>query len=147
MWSIWFFFFFFTIRPSVECEWGNENPRLTISSSMKTTGVFHLFRLEIVFYGILPNLNTSRLLSKCDLFLLEYSWFLMISDVLLVSGTQQSESFIYIYTYIHSFLGSSMKVEFPVLYSRFLLVTYFIYSSVYTLIPTPNLSSTSFPLW
>ena len=41
-------------------------------------------------------------------------------------------------TYIHSFLDSfpiqtikEFSVEFPVLYSRFLLVTYFVYSSEY----------------
>ena len=48
----------------------------------------------------------------------------------------------YTYTYIHSFLGSfpiyvitEYWVEFPVLYSRSLLVIYFIYSSVYMSIP------------
>ena len=44
----------------------------------------------------------------------------------------------YTYTYIQSFLDSfpiwvikEYRVEFSVLYSRFLLVIYFIYSSVY----------------
>ena len=46
------------------------------------------------------------------------------------------------YKYIHSFLDSfpikviiEYWVEFPVVYSRFILVTYFIYSSVYMSIP------------
>ena len=49
---------------------------------------------------------------------------------------------IYTYAYIHSFLDSfpieaitEYWVEFPVLYSRYLLVIYFIYSSVYMPIP------------
>ena len=61
----------------------------------------------------------------------------------------------YTYTYIHCFLDSipihvitEYWVEFPVLYSRFLLVIYFIYSSVYVSIPLSQfIPFPIFPPW
>ena len=72
-----------------------------------------------------------------------------IYNVVLVSAVQQqSESVSYISTVFEIlFLYSSLQTtEFPVLYSRSLLVIYVIYSSVYMLIPIsqftpPSLSS------
>ena len=59
----------------------------------------------------------------------------MIYNVVLVSGVQQSESVIlyqYIYPLFLIFFPilaiTEYEVEFPVLYSRSLLVIYFIYS-------------------
>ena len=55
-----------------------------------------------------------------------------------VSGVQQSDSVIHIFILFQSFLLQVITeywVEFPVLYSRSLLVTYLIYSSVCMLIP------------
>ena len=64
----------------------------------------------------------------------------MISHVVFVSAARQNESAIHIHisTLLDSF---SIKVimdhlvEFPVLYSRSLLVIYFIYNSVYLSLP------------
>ena len=53
-----------------------------------------------------------------------------IYNVVLVSGVQQ---YIYIFRFV-SIIGY-YKILFPVLYSRSLLFIYFIYSSVYLLIP------------
>ena len=50
----------------------------------------------------------------------------MIYSVVVVSAVQQSTSVIYIYIYP---LIAEYGVEFPVLYSRFLLIIYFEYSS------------------
>ena len=61
---------------------------------------------------------------------------------MLVSGVQQSESVIHIHISPLFFLDSFYHIghykywaEFPVLYSRFLLVIYFIYISVYISVP------------
>ena len=82
----------------------------------------------------------------------------LIYNTVLVSGVQQSDSvihthtymymyvYIYIYIYIYIFKGYFPLqvlrdiVQFPVVYSKSLLVIYFIYSCMYLLIPTPNLS-------
>ena len=65
-------------------------------------------------------------------------------SVLLVSGEQQGESVIHIHISSFFFLDSfpiqaitEYWVEFPALYSRFLLVIYFIYRSVYMSVPQP----------
>ena len=62
-------------------------------------------------------------------------------NVVFISDVQQSESVRH--TYIHSFSGSfpiwittQYWLDFPVLYSRFVLLIYFIYSRVYLLILT-----------
>ena len=58
----------------------------------------------------------------------------MIYNVVLVSGVQQSDSVIYIYTHIYSFSDSSLiyitteyRVKFSVLCSRSLLIILLIY--------------------
>ena len=68
-------------------------------------------------------------------FSLKYSWF----TVLLVWGVQQSDSGIHshiatLFKILFPY-GSLQNVEFPLLYSRSLLVIYFIYSNVYMSIP------------
>ena len=50
-----------------------------------------------------------------------------------VSGVQQSDSFIYIFISLQVIIRYG--IQFPVLYTRSLLLIYFIYSSVYLLIP------------
>ena len=66
----------------------------------------------------------------------------MIYKVVLGSGVQKSDSEIYIYThsYIFFFIFFSIKVfyrilQYPVLYNRTLLFIYFIYNSLFLLIP------------
>ena len=73
----------------------------------------------------------------------------MIYNVVLVSGVQQSDSVIHIAIIFQILFHTGyirILIEFPVLYSRSLLITYFIYSSVYMLIPKIYPSPT-FPLW
>ena len=55
-----------------------------------------------------------------------------IYNVVLVSGVQQ---YIYIFFFRFVSITGYYKILFPVLYSRSLLFIYFIYSSVYLLIP------------
>ena len=68
--------------------------------------------------------------------LLGYSWF-----TILCFSVEQNESFIYIHSFLDFFffrkiLLREYSVEFPVLYSRsLLLVIYFIYSNVHMPIP------------
>ena len=57
--------------------------------------------------------------------------YYVIYNIALVSGVQQ---YIYIFFRFVSIIGY-YKILFPVLYSRSLLLIYFIYSSVYLLIP------------
>ena len=60
----------------------------------------------------------------------------LIYNFVLVSGVQQSDSVIYISILFRLFSHSSIIEywkEFPVLYSRSLLIIYFIYGTVYTL--------------
>ena len=58
--------------------------------------------------------------------------------LLIVSGTQYSESVIHVH--ISTLSQVIPEYEFPVLYSQSLLVFYCIYSSVYMSIPSPSLS-------
>ena len=75
------------------------------------------------------------------LILLNFYWSLV--DLLFVSFKCTAKWISFAYSYIYSFLDffSPIKAvthywaEFPVLYNRSLLVIYFIYSSVYMLIP------------
>ena len=70
----------------------------------------------------------------------------LIYNVVLVPNVQNSESVIHIHiSILFSFLDSipmevitEYQAEFPVLYSRSLLVIYFIYSSVYMSLPVPQ---------
>ena len=73
----------------------------------------------------------------------------MLHNVVLVSAVQQNESAIcYMYTYIPSFwvffIYRTLQsiVVFPVLYSRYSFVTYFVHSndSVYPSVPKYSLS-------
>ena len=87
--------------------------------------------------------------SSCNLFPAPVSFFFFlinfhwsIVDLHCVSLRCTAKWFGYTYTYIHSFLDSfpiqvitEYWVEFPVLYSRSLIVIYFIYGSVYMSIP------------
>ena len=73
------------------------------------------------------------------IFLLECSWFTMLCLPQVYSKVNQW----YICICFHPFLKDSFPIKaiteywvgFPVLYSRFLLVIYFIYSSVYMSVP------------
>ena len=51
-------------------------------------------------------------------------------NVVLISSIRKSESVIYIYVYLQSFFPiqaiTNYSVDFPVLYSKFLLIIYFI---------------------
>ena len=65
----------------------------------------------------------------------------LVYHIVLVSGVQQSDSFIYIHISIVFQILFPCRVlqnteyEFPMLYSRSLVIIYFMYSSVYLLIP------------
>ena len=70
----------------------------------------------------------------------------------LVSGVQQSESVIHIHNNIStlsldSFPIAEYCVEFPVLYSRFSLATYFIYSSMCMSVPVSQFIPLPFTHW
>ena len=89
--------------------------------------------------SVIPGLEWSY-----PLFLVIISFFKifigveLIYNVVLVSGIQQSESVTHISTLfkiLFPYRSLEYRVEFPVLYSRFLLVIYIIYSSVYMSIP------------
>ena len=64
----------------------------------------------------------------------------LINNVVLVSGLQSGDSVIHIHVSVLFQILSPFRllqnIEFPVLYNRSLLVIYFKYNSVYTLIPT-----------
>ena len=66
-------------------------------------------------------------------FILEYSWLTM--NVILISAVQQSDSVLHMYLIFFKFFPhvviAEYWAEFPVLYSRSLLVIYSIYSSVH----------------
>ena len=74
----------------------------------------------------------------------------LIYDVVLVSSAQQSDSVTHVYISIlfqilfHYSLLQDIEYS-SVLYSRSLLFTYFIYSRVYMLSQTPNLSPVPAP--
>ena len=66
----------------------------------------------------------------------------LIFSIVLVSGVQQSESVILLYTYVYSFLDSfptsaiiEYWVDFPMLHSRSLLAICYKHSNVYMSIP------------
>ena len=75
----------------------------------------------------------------------------LIYNVVLVSGVQQSDSVIHIYVYVYIYIYIYIyiyvlfqiifpyrllqEIEFSGLYSRSLLIIYFVYNSVYLLIP------------
>ena len=82
-----------------------------------------------------------------------FNWSILDYNVVLVSGVEQSEPIIRIHIptpFLDPFSIYAIReywVEFPVLYRGSLLVIYFIYSSMYILIPNSIYpSSPPFPL-
>ena len=73
----------------------------------------------------------------------------MLYNVVLVSAVQRSESAIYIpLSPFPSRLGHDSALgEVPVLYSRFLLIIYFIHGCVYMSIPISQFITPTFPPW
>ena len=74
----------------------------------------------------------------------------LIYNVVLVSGEQQSESVIHmhistLFQIIFPY-RSLQRIAFPVPYSRFLLVIYFIYTSVYMSVPISQFIPSHLPL-
>ena len=84
-------------------------------------------------------------------------WSIVNLQCCVSSGVQQSESvvrihtythtdiYIYIHSFLHFFSHTENWIKFPVLYSRSLLVIYFIYSSVYMSIPISHFISPWLP--
>ena len=92
--------------------------------------------------------SLASLPGELRIFYLTYFYFFyfirvrLIYNVVLVSGVQQSDSVIHIFIVFEILFSyrlsqqSIQSVEFPVLYSRSMLVIYLIYSSVYKSIPS-----------
>ena len=86
-----------------------------------TCSVFFLFYLFIKYWNIIEYYNyiTMVLISVCNKVIQLYI---------------HTYIYIYIYIYFPMQVITEYWVEFPVLYSKSLLIIYFMYSSVYTLI-------------